>query len=172
MRIAPKGCAQRTLLFNLGAATMSDDTQFENFKTSLGNFMNHTSSLVDHMLSDENATAHLAPLIPWVSEAMSASVDAEFLEEIAMAYWSHMGMTATSTPARLKIMELDGLSEAINQSLRGTSGANHTSAQNSLLNLCALTVAGLLDGIGDMFPWVNGILRSTMGAIHVARNRV
>ena len=151
---------------------MSDDTQFETFKTSLGNFMNHTSNLVDHMLSDEAATEHLAPLIPWVSEAMSASIDPKFLEEIAMAYWSHMGMTATSTPARLKIMELEGLSEAINQSLKGALGCNLLSAQTSLLNLCALTVAGLLDGIGDMFPWVNGILRSTMGAIDVARNRV
>ena len=151
---------------------MSDDTQFETFKTSLGNFMKHTHKLVDHMLSDETATEHLAPLIPWVSEAMSASIDPAFLEEIAMAYWSHMGMTDTSKPARLKIMELDGLSEAIGQSLHGAMGAKPTSAQNSLLNLCAMTVGGLLDGMGEMFPWVNGILRSTMGAIDVARNRV
>jgi hypothetical protein len=150
---------------------MSDDTQFEHFKASLAGFMQHTNALVDHVLSDEATTQHLAPLIPWVSEAMSASIDTAFLEKIALAYWSHMGMTATSTPARLKIMELDGLSEAIKLVLGSASGATTTPAQLSLLNLCALTVSGLLDGMGDMFPWVNGNLRSTLGAIDVARNR-
>ena len=150
---------------------MSDDTQFESFKASLAEFMNRSNALVDHVLSDETSTQHLAPLVPWVSEAMSASIDASFLEKIALAYWSHMGMTATSTPARLKIMELDGLSEAIRLSLDGASGRPPSAAQISLLNLCGLTVSGLLDGMGDMFPWVNGILRSTLGAIDVARHR-
>ena len=127
--------------------------------------------LVDHALSDETKIAHLAPMIPWVSEAMSASMDASFLESIALAYWSHMGMTATSTPARLKIMELDGLSEAVRQSLLTASTAKaRPRAQSSLLNLCGLTVGGLLDGIGELAPWVNGILRSTLGAIDVARH--
>lgn len=157
-------------LHPIAAATMSDDTQFENFKTALAEFMRQTNALVDHMLSDESQTAHLAPMIPWVSEAMSASMDTGFLEKIALAYWSHMGMTATSTPARLKIMELDGLSEAIKQSLMDAQGTTPTKAQASLLNLSGSTVTGLLDGMGDMFPWVNGILRSTLGAIEVARN--
>ncbi|MEX1167826.1 MAG: hypothetical protein WEK74_13350 [Hydrogenophaga sp.] len=149
---------------------MSDDTQFENFKTALAEFMRNTNTLVDHMLSDEAQTAHLAPMIPWVSEAMSASMDPAFLEKIALAYWSHMGMTATSTPARLKIMELEGLSEAIKQSLLESKGQTPTKAQTKLLKLSGLTVTSLLDGMGDMFPWVNGILRSTLGAIDVARN--
>jgi hypothetical protein len=149
---------------------MNDDTQFEAFKTSLAQFMGQTSALVDHALSDESKITHLTPLIPWVSEAMSASMDPGFLESIALAYWSHMGMTATSTPARLKIMELDGLSEAVRQSLLAIDGQGSTRAQSHLLNLCGLTVGGLLDGIGDMAPWVNGLLRSTLGAIDVARN--
>lgn len=150
---------------------MSDDIQFESFKTSLGGFMQQANALVDHVLSEESTTQHLAPLIPWVSEAMSASTDASFLEKIALAYWSHMGMTSTSTPARLKIMELDGLSEAIKQVLAGAAPGTTSSAQLSLLSLCGLTVSGLLDGMGDMFPWVNGILRSTLGAIDITRHR-
>ena len=149
---------------------MNDDTQFESFKASLANFMGQTNALVDHALSDESKTAHLEPMIPWVSEAMSASMDAAFLENIALAYWSHMGMTATSTPARLKIMELDGLSEAVRRSLLNGTGQGTTSAQTRLLSLCGLTVGGLLDGIGELAPWVNGILRSTLGAIDVARH--
>ena len=149
---------------------MNDDTQFESFKASLANFMGQTNALVDHALSDESKIAHLAPMIPWVSEVMSASIDTAFLESIARAYWSHMGMTATSTPARLKIMELDGLSEAVRQSLVNSSGLGTTRAQSNLLNLCGLTVGGLLDGIGELAPWVNGILRSTLGAIDVARH--
>lgn len=149
---------------------MNDDTQFESFKASLANFMGQTNALVDHALSDESKIAHLEPMIPWVSEVMSASMDTAFLENIALAYWSHMGMTATSTPARLKIMELDGLSKAVRQSLVNSSGQGTTRAQSNLLNLCGLTVGGLLDGIGELAPWVNGILRSTLGAIDVARH--
>ena len=149
---------------------MNDDTQFESFKASLANFMGQTNALVDHALSDESKIAHLAPMIPWVSEAMSASMDTTFLENIALAYWSHMGMTATSTPARLKIMELDGLTEAVRLSLVDAAGRGTSGAQISLLNLCGLTVSGLLEGIGELAPWVNGILRSTMGAIDVARH--
>ena len=148
---------------------MNEDTQFENFKISLANFMRNSSALVDHVLSDESKTLHLAPLVPWISEVMSASMDATFLEKIALAYWSHMGMTSTSTPARLKIMELDGLSEAIKLSLATPATEGESADQAKLLTLCSLALGSLLDAIGDMFPWVRGILRSTQDAIDVTR---
>ncbi|MEZ5705624.1 MAG: hypothetical protein R3E56_10240 [Burkholderiaceae bacterium] len=97
---------------------------------------------------------------------MSASIDASFLEKIALAYWSHMGMTATSTPARLKIMELDGLSEAIRPIAGRRLRPGAVPAQISLLNLCGLTVSSLLDGAGDMFPWV-----MQHPALHAGRHR-
>lgn len=157
---------------------MSDDDQFESFKVSLSAFMEQTTSLVDWVLSDEATKAHLSPLVPWVSEVMSASMDRVFVEQVAMAYWSRMGMTSTSAPARLKIMELDGLTAALRQSLapvpagnEPADGATHcTRGQIHLLWVCSLTVGSLLDAIGDMFPLVRGILRSTQDAIDVARS--
>ena len=156
----------------------SEEAQFENFKSSLGVFMQRTHALVDRVLCDEANKAHLSPLVPWVSEVMSASRERVFVEQVAMAYWSRMGMTSTSAPARLKIMELDGLTVALRQSLaptRGASpvaeGASHCSqGQIHLLWVCSLTVGSLLDAIGDMFPLVRGILRSTQDAIDVARS--
>lgn len=157
---------------------MSDDDQFESFKVSLSAFMEQTTALVDWVLSDEATKGHLSPLVPWVSEVMSASMERVFVEQVAMAYWSRMGMTSTSAPARLKIMELDGLAVAVRQSLAPAAGrepvaagASHcTPGQMHLLWVCSLTVGSLLDAIGDMFPLVRGILRSTQDAIDVARS--
>lgn len=154
---------------------MNDEEQFESFKTALAAFLEQTSALVDWVLSDEATKSHLSPLVPWVSEVMSASMDRVFVEQVAMAYWSRMGMTSTSQPARLKIMELDGLSAAVRQSLAerpaAAAGQSHCSAsQTHLLWVCSLTVGSLLDAIGDMFPLVRGILRSTQDAIDVARS--
>ncbi len=147
----------------------SEEAQFENFKSSLARFMENTNGLVDRILCDENTKAHLSPLVPWVSEVMAASMEREFVEKVALAYWSRMGMTATSTPARLKILELDGLSVAIGQSLAEAPGTGPaTFAQTHLLGVSSLTVGSLLDAIGDMFPLVRGILRSTEDAINVA----
>jgi len=149
----------------------SEEAQFENFKASLGVFMQRTHALVDRVLCDEANKAHLSPLVPWVSEVMSASMDREFVEQVALAYWSRMGMTATSSPARLKILELDGLSAAIAQSLAEAPATGPaTFAQNHLLGVCSLAVGSLLDAIGDLFPLVRGILRSTLDAIDVARS--
>ncbi|WP_066262339.1 hypothetical protein [Hydrogenophaga flava] len=149
---------------------MSDDEQFESFKVSLADFMEQTSALVDRVLSDETHKAHLAPLVPWVSEVMSASMERELIEQVGLAYWSRMGMTSTSTPARLKILELNGLADAIRNSLQPgqDSGTEASFAQTHLLGVCSLTVGSLLDAIGDMFPLVRGILRSTQDAIDVA----
>jgi hypothetical protein len=151
---------------------MSDDDQFESFKVSLADFVGQTSALVDRVLSDETHKSHLAPLVPWVSEVMSASMERELIEQVGLAYWSRMGMTSTSTPARLKILELDGLAEAIRNSLRSAqqNGAEASFAQTHLLGVCSLTVGSLLDAIGEMFPLVRGILRSTQDAIDVARS--
>lgn len=156
---------------------MNDDEQIEAFKASLAAFLEQTNALVDWVLSDEATKSHLSPLVPWVSEVMSASMEREFVEKVALAYWSRMGMTSTSSPARLKIMELDGLTAAIGQCLpRGgqTSGEAGQSAitpqQSHLLWVCSLTVGSLLDAIGEMFPLVRGILRSTQDAIDVARS--
>jgi len=156
-------------------ASMNDEEQFESFKTALATFLEQSSSLVDWVLSDEATKSHLSPLVPWVSEVMSASMDRVFVEQVAMAYWSRMGMTSTSQPARLKIMELDGLSTAVRQSLSSRAapaqGQSHcTDSQTHLLWVCSLTVGSLLDAIGDMFPLVRGILRSTQDAIDVARS--
>lgn len=146
----------------------SDETQIENFKASLATFLERTSALVDRILCDEENKGHLSPLVPWVSEVMSASMEREFVEQVALAYWSRMGMTATSRPARLKILELDGLSAAIAHSLAEAPGQGAaTFAQTHLLGVCSLTVGSLLDAIGDMFPLVRGILRSTLDAIDV-----
>jgi hypothetical protein len=151
---------------------MSDDDQFESFKVSLADFVGQTSALVDRVLSDETHKSHLAPLVPWVSEVMSASMERELIEQVGLAYWSRMGMTSTSTPARLKILELDGLAEAIRNSLQSAqqNGAEASFAQTHLLGVCSLTVGSLLDAIGEMFPLVRGILRSTQDAIDVARS--
>ncbi|MCU0957460.1 MAG: hypothetical protein MUF55_09115 [Hydrogenophaga sp.] len=154
---------------------MNDDEQFESFKTALAAFLEQTTSLVDWVLSDDATKAHLSPLVPWVSEVMSASMDRVFVEQVAMAYWSRMGMTSTSQPARLKIMELEGLSAAVRQSLAHRpvvpQGQSHcTAGQTHLLWVCSLTVGSLLDAIGEMFPLVRGILRSTQDAIDVARS--
>ncbi len=147
----------------------SEEAQFENFKTSLGTFMERTNGLVDRILCDESSKSHLSPLVPWVSEVMAASMEREFVEKVALAYWSRMGMTATSTPARLKILELDGLSAAIGQCLSDSPGPGPASfAQTHLLGVSSLTVGSLLDAIGDMFPLVRGILHSTQDAINVA----
>lgn len=149
---------------------MSEDEQFESFKVSLADFMQQTSALVDRVLSDEAHKSHLAPLVPWVSEVMSASMERELIEQVGLAYWSRMGMTSTSTPARLKILELNGLADAIRNSLQPAqkTGAEASFAQTHLLGVCSLTVGSLLDAIGDMFPLVRGILRSTQDAIDVA----
>lgn len=151
---------------------MNDDDQFESFKVSLADFIDQTSALVDRVLSDEVNKSHLAPLVPWVSEVMSASMDRELIEQVGLAYWSRMGMTSTSTPARLKILELDGLTDAIRNCLQPAqqSGAEASFAQTHLLGVCSLAVRSLLDAIGDMFPLVRGILRSTQDAIDVARS--
>ncbi len=156
---------------------MNDDEQFENFKTSLAAFLEQTNRLVDWVLSDEATKSHLSPLVPWVSEVMSASMEREFVEKVALAYWSRMGITSTSSPARLKIMELDGLSTAIGQCMPASGHAEAapgqsilTRQQTHLLWVCSLTVGSLLDAIGDMFPLVRGILRSTQDAIDVARS--
>lgn len=154
---------------------MNDDEQFESFKAALAVFLEQTTALVDWVLSDEATKAHLSPLVPWVSEVMSASMDRVFVEQVAMAYWSRMGMTSTSQPARLKIMELEGLSAAVRQSLAHrpavAEGQSHcTAGQTHLLWVCSLTVGSLLDAIGEMFPLVRGILRSTQDAIDVARS--
>jgi hypothetical protein len=157
---------------------MSDDDQFESFKVSLSAFMEQTTTLVDWVLSDEATKGHLSPLVPWVSEVMSASMDRVFVEQVAMAYWSRMGMTSTSAPARLKIMELDGLTAALRQSLAPSASGTPTAegasqctrGQVHLLWVCSLTVGSLLDAIGEMFPLVRGILRSTQDAIDVARS--
>lgn len=150
----------------------NEEAQFENFKSSLGLFMQRTHALVDRILCDEDNKGHLSPLVPWVSEVMSASMDREFVEQVALAYWSRMGMTSTSTPARLKILEMDGLSEAIRNSLQQDDEVDHEAsfAQTHLLSVCSLTVGSLLDAIGEMFPLVRGILRSTQDAIDVARS--
>jgi len=151
---------------------MSDDDQFESFKVSLAEFMQQTSALVDRVLCDETQKSHLAPLVPWISEVMSASMEADFVEKVGLSYWSRMGMTSTSTPARLKILELDGLSAAIVQCLQQPVSADGAAsfAQTHLLGVCSLTVGSLLDAIGEMFPLVRGILRSTQDAIDVARS--
>lgn len=151
---------------------MNDDEQFESFKVSLADFMGQTSALVDRVLSDEAHKSHLAPLVPWVSEVMSASMERELIEQVGLAYWSRMGMTSTSTPARLKILELNGLADAIRASLQSVQhdGAEATFAQTHLLGVCSLTVGSLLDAIGEMFPLVRGVLRSTQDAIDVARS--
>ena len=75
-------------------------------------------------------------------------------------------------PARLKIMELDGLSEALRQDSEtsGPAGTPMTPVQQHLLEVCSYTVGSLLDAIGEMFPLVRGILRSTQDAIDVARS--
>ncbi|GAA6141063.1 hypothetical protein [Hydrogenophaga sp. 5NK40-0174] len=149
--------------------SQKDDQQFETFKASLARCLQQTTGLVDRVLADESAKGHLSPLVPWVSEVMSASMEREFVEKVALAYWSRMGMTETSTPARLKIMELDGLSEAVSQSLAPDSGAT-SEIHLHLLEVCSFTVGSLLDAIGEMFPLVRGILRSTQDAIDVARS--
>jgi hypothetical protein len=153
---------------------MSDDDQFESFKVSLASFLDQTTALVDRVLSDEADKGHLSPLVPWVSEVMSASMERGFIENVGLAYWSRMGLTSTSSPARLKILELDGLSAAIRQCLAtaqpDTESTRATLAQTRLLGVCSLTVGSLLDAIGDMFPLVRGILRSTQDAIDVARS--
>lgn len=151
---------------------MNDDDQFESFKVSLADFIGQTSALVDRVLSDETHKSHLAPLVPWISEVMTASMDRALIEQVGLAYWSRMGMTSTSTPARLKILEMDGLSEAIRNSLQQDDEVDHEAsfAQTHLLSVCSLTVGSLLDAIGEMFPLVRGILRSTQDAIDVARS--
>lgn len=151
---------------------MNDDDQFESFKVSLADFIAQTSALVDRVLSDEAHKSHLAPLVPWVSEVMSASMERELIEQVGLAYWSRMGMTSTSNPARLKILELNGLADAIRNTLRPSeeNGSTVSSAQIHLLRVCSLTVGSLLDAIGEMFPLVRGILRSTQDAIDVARS--
>jgi hypothetical protein len=153
---------------------MSDDDQFESFKVALAEFMDQTTALVDRVLSDEAAKTHLSPLVPWVSEVMSASMDKGFIENVGLAYWSRMGLTSTSSPARLKILELEGLATAIRQCLapaqQQTGSTEATFAQTHLLSVSSLTVGSLLDAIGDMFPLVRGILRSTQDAIDVARS--
>ena len=63
---------------------MNDDAQLEVFKASFAQFMGQTGALVGHALSDQSKTAHLTPMIPWVVEAMSASMDPNFLESIAL----------------------------------------------------------------------------------------
>ena len=78
---------------------MNDDAQFEVFKASFAQFMGQTGALVGHALSEKSKTAHLTPTIPWVGEAMSASMAPDFLESTALGP-VHMGMTATSTHAR------------------------------------------------------------------------
>ena len=149
-----------------------DDHQFEAFKASLAKFLQNMAGLVDRVLADETAKGHLVPLVPWVSEVMSASMERDFVEKVALAYWSRMGMTETSTPARLKIMEMDGLSEALrmDHDTSGPAGAPMTPVQQHLLEVCSFTIGSLLDAIGDMFPLVRGILRSTQDAIDVARS--
>ena len=151
---------------------MNDEDQFESFKVSLANFIGQTSALVDRVLSDETHKSHLAPLVPWISEVMTASMDRALIEQVGLAYWSRMGMTSTSTPARLKILEMDGLSEAIRNSLQQDDEVDSEAsfAQTHLLSVCSLTVGSLLDAIGEMFPLVRGILRSTQDAIDVARS--
>lgn len=151
---------------------MSDDDQFESFKVSLADFMEQTNALVDRVLCDEASKGHLAPLVPWVSEVMAASMERELVEKVGLSYWSRMGMTSTSTPARLKILELDGLADAIRQALAPAPAPDGaaTFAQTHLLGVCSLTVGSLIDAIGDMFPLVRGILRSTQDAIDVARS--
>ncbi len=151
---------------------MNDDDQFESFKVSLADFIGQTSALVDRVLSDETHKSHLAPLVPWISEVMTASMDRALIEQVGLAYWSRMGMTSTSTPARLKILEMDSLSEAIRNSLQQDDEADSEAsfAQTHLLSVCSLTVGSLLDAIGEMFPLVRGILRSTHDAIDVARS--
>jgi hypothetical protein len=157
-----------------GEFAMSDDDQFESFKVSLAGFMEQTTALVDRVLCDEAAKAHLSPLVPWVSEVMSASMEKVFIENVGLSYWSRMGLTSTSSPARLKILELDGLAAAIRQCLapsqQDATSTVATFAQTHLLSVCSLTVGSLLDAIGDMFPLVRGILRSTQDAIDVARS--
>ena len=119
---------------------------------------------------------HTSPIwprwYPWVSEVMSASMERELIEQVGLAYWSRMGMTSTSNPARLKILELNGLADAIRNSLQPSepNGGVVSSAQIHLLRVCSLTVGSLLDAIGEMFPLVRGILRSTQDAIDVARS--
>jgi hypothetical protein len=150
---------------------MSEEDQFESFKLSLAAFLAQTSALVDRVLSEEASKAYLSPLVPWVSEVMSASMEKDFVEQVAMAYWSKMGMTSTSTPARLKIMELDGVAAAVRQSLPTGGGAGgNASDQVHLLWVCSLTLRSLLDAIGDMFPLVRGLLRSAQDAVDVARS--
>lgn len=148
---------------------VSEDSQFEHFKTSLGVFMERTQSLLDRILCDEENKSHLTPLVPWISEVMAASMERDFVEKVALAYWSRMGMTETSSPARLKLLELDGLSSAISASLADApKDGPATFAQTHLLGVCSQTVGSLLDDIGDMFPLVRGILRSNLDAINVA----
>ena len=151
---------------------MNDDEQFESFKVSLADFIGQTSALVDRVLTDETHKSHLAPLVPWISEVMTASMDRALIEQVGLAYWSRMGMTSTSTPARLKILEMDGFSEAIRNSLQQDDEADSEAsfAQTHLLSVCSLAVGSLLDAIGEMFPLVRGILRSTQDAIDVARS--
>ncbi len=147
----------------------NEEAQFESFKVSLGVFMERTNALLDRVLCDEENKSHLTPLVPWISEVMATAMDRDFVEQVALAYWSRMGMTATSSPARLKLLELDGLSAAIAGSLAVAPKDGPASfAQTHLLSVCSLTVASLLDAIGDMFPLVRGILRSNLDAIDVA----
>ena len=155
---------------NLQVNSMSDDDQFESFKASFAAFIGQTNALVDRILSDELHKSHLTPLVPWVSEVMAASTKSDLIEQVSLAYWSRMGMTSTSTPARLKILEMDGLTEAIRNSLKHEQppGSEASFAQTHLLGVCSLTVGSLLDAIGDMFPLVRGVLRSTQDAIDVA----
>lgn len=148
---------------------MNDEEQFENFKVALSGFMTQTNRLVDWALSSDSESPYLVPLVPWISEVMSMSLEPAFQEEVGLAYWSRMGLMASSQPARLKILELDGLSAAIRQTLADSQPGRLTPDQRQLLYVCSLTVGSLLDAIGEMFPLVRGLLRSTQDAIDVAR---
>jgi len=148
---------------------MNDEEQFENFKLALSGFMSRTNRLVDQSLSDDSTSPHLVPLVPWISEVISVSLDPAFQEEVALAYWSRMGLMASSQPARLKILELEGLSTAIDQALSAPSADGAAQTRRQLLYICSITVGSLLDAIGEMFPLVRGLLRSTQDAIDVTR---
>lgn len=148
---------------------MNDEEQFESFKEALARFVTQTNRLVDWTLSADSDAGHLVPLVPWISEVMSVSLDPEFQEQVALAYWSRMGLMASSQPARLKILELEGLSTAIGQAMAQAEPGRVSGEHRRLLYVCSLTVGSLLDAIGEMFPLVRGLLRSTQDAIDVAR---
>lgn len=148
---------------------MNDEEQFESFKEALARFVAQTNHLVDWTLSADSSAGHLVPLVPWISEVMSVSLEPEFQEQVALAYWSRMGLMASSQPARLKILELDGLSTAIRQTMAQSDPGRVSDEHRRLLYVCSLTVGSLLDAIGEMFPLVRGLLRSTQDAIDVAR---